>query len=264
MLRTMLVAIAAVWIGTRRSRRRPRTNTARMREPARHRRIARHRGGRYGRAALRRAVQPQQPAQRRRSGPHLRRWAAASPTQQVLAALAAHCTKATFFMVGRQAMADPEWPRRSPPGAHDRHPHLVASQHEHHTPARAGRDRPRLQRRAGAVGAPIAPFFRFPYLVQDETMLAHLRAQPGGLLDRHRSVRLPARAILTRRPRHPRQGCVAARRASSCSMMCSPRPRVRSRRCSTNCMRAASASCTWSQGNGRDRRCSTMRSWPSR
>ena len=28
-----------------------------------------------------------------------------------------------------------------------------------------------------AVGAPIAPFFRFPYLVQDEAMLAHLAAR---------------------------------------------------------------------------------------
>ena len=35
-------------------------------------------------------------------------------TQEVLAALAAHCTKATFFMVGRNAMADPEMGRRSP------------------------------------------------------------------------------------------------------------------------------------------------------
>lgn len=97
-------------------------------------------------------------------------------TPEVLAALAAHCTKATFFMVGRRAMADPEMAREVA-----RQGHTVGSHTWSHrnmttlTPMHA-----RAEIDLGfsavrwAVGAPIAPFFRFPYLAYDEAMLSHL------------------------------------------------------------------------------------------
>lgn len=98
-------------------------------------------------------------------------------TQEVLAALAAHCTKATFFMVGRNALADPESAQEVARQGHTigthtwshRNMSTITSQH-----ALAEIDLGFSAVRK-AVGAPIAPFFRFPYLVQDETMLAHLR-----------------------------------------------------------------------------------------
>ena len=49
-------------------------------------------------------------------------------TQQVLAALADHCTKATFFMVGRRRDGrSGAGPGSSPPGAYHRHAHLVGA-----------------------------------------------------------------------------------------------------------------------------------------
>ena len=97
-------------------------------------------------------------------------------TQEVLAALAAHCTKATFFMVGRNAMADPEMAQEVARQGHTvgthtwshRNMSTITPQH-----ARAEIDLGFSAVRK-AVGTPIAPFFRFPYLVQDEAMLAHL------------------------------------------------------------------------------------------
>jgi peptidoglycan-N-acetylglucosamine deacetylase len=84
----------------------------------------------------------------------------------VLDALDAQCTKATFFVVGRMALADPdmvqEYVRRGHTvGAHTwSHANLA-----HLTPLRA-RTEIELGFSAvqGAMGKPIAPFFRFPYL----------------------------------------------------------------------------------------------------
>ena len=97
-------------------------------------------------------------------------------TQDVLAALAAHCTKATFFMVGRRAMADPELAKEVARQGHTVGTHTWSHRNMSTlTPlhARAEIDLGFSAVRK-AVGAPIAPFFRFPYLVHDEAMLAHL------------------------------------------------------------------------------------------
>ena len=75
-------------------------------------------------------------------------------TRPILETLAAHCTKATFFLVGRMAVADPEMVRICPPRPHGRHPHLVARQPAGHvTGAGAGGNRAGLQRRAGRDGS---------------------------------------------------------------------------------------------------------------
>jgi len=87
-------------------------------------------------------------------------------TRPILEALAAHCTKATFFVVGRMAVADPEMVQE-----YARQGHTVGTHTWSHanlqalSPARA-----RAEIELGfsavqsAMGRPIAPFFRFPYL----------------------------------------------------------------------------------------------------
>jgi len=87
-------------------------------------------------------------------------------TRPILEALAAHCTKATFFVVGRMAVADPEMVQE-----YGRQGHTVGTHTWSHanlqamSPARA-----RAEVELGfsavqaAMGRPIAPFFRFPYL----------------------------------------------------------------------------------------------------
>jgi peptidoglycan-N-acetylglucosamine deacetylase len=100
-------------------------------------------------------------------------------TQQVLAALAEHCTKATFFMVGRRAMADPALAQEVARQGHTVGTHTWS--HRNMSTITTGHALAEIDlgfsavRRA--VGAPIAPFFRFPYLVQDEAMLAHLASR---------------------------------------------------------------------------------------
>jgi len=99
-------------------------------------------------------------------------------TQQVLAALADHCTKATFFMVGRRAMADPALAQEVARQGHTVGTHTWSHRNmstitTNHALAEIDLGFSAVRR---SVGAPIAPFFRFPYLVQDEAMLAHLGA----------------------------------------------------------------------------------------
>jgi peptidoglycan/xylan/chitin deacetylase (PgdA/CDA1 family) len=100
-------------------------------------------------------------------------------TQEVLAALAVHCTKATFFMVGRNAMADPDMAQEVARQGHTIATHTWSHRNmstitPQHALAEIDLGFSAVRR---AVGTPIAPFFRFPYLVQDEAMLAHLAAR---------------------------------------------------------------------------------------
>ena len=98
-------------------------------------------------------------------------------TKPVLEALAAHCTRATFFMVGRQALADPEMAREVA-----RRGHTIATHTYSHQNMRAiGASRAKVEIEQGfsavrrAIGAPIAPFFRFPFLADSQAMMEHLR-----------------------------------------------------------------------------------------
>ena len=102
-----------------------------------------------------------------------------SHTKAVLDALAAHCTKATFFLVGRMAVSDPEMVRE-----YARRGHTVGTHTWSHanlqalTPLRA---RQEIELGFSAVqkamGHPIAPFFRFPYLRDTPSMVTHLEAR---------------------------------------------------------------------------------------
>jgi len=98
----------------------------------------------------------------------------------VLEALAAQCTKATFFVVGRMAIADPEMVQE-----YDRHGHTVATHTWSHanlahlTPLKARTEiELGISAAQQALGRPVAPFFRFPYLSappSSSMYLAHRR-----------------------------------------------------------------------------------------
>ena len=87
-------------------------------------------------------------------------------TAKVLEALEQHCTKATFFVVGRMSIADPDMLRKVAAGGHTIGHHTWSHQNQ----------KTRSMQRAIAefelgvsaveavIGRPSAPFFRFPYL----------------------------------------------------------------------------------------------------
>lgn len=98
-------------------------------------------------------------------------------TEAILAALAEHCTKATFFSVGKMALGYPEIIR-----AVSKAGHTVGTHTWSHKALRKlktfeeGRDE--IERGVSAVrravGGPISPFFRFPTLVDTPETIAHL------------------------------------------------------------------------------------------
>jgi peptidoglycan-N-acetylglucosamine deacetylase len=100
-------------------------------------------------------------------------------TQAVLDALTAHCTKATFFMVGRMAVAYPHMVRKVAEGGHTiaahtwSHPNLKARS----APSAAGEIELGISAVSEALGRPMAPFFRFPYLADSKAMLDYLKSR---------------------------------------------------------------------------------------
>ncbi|MEL7050075.1 MAG: polysaccharide deacetylase family protein, partial [Pseudomonadota bacterium] len=98
-------------------------------------------------------------------------------TLKVLNALERHCTKATFFMVGRMAVTDPALVKEI-----DQRGHTVATHTWSHK--NLGRQSKASATReielgvsavSAALGKPVAPFFRFPYLSDPKRMQAHLK-----------------------------------------------------------------------------------------
>jgi peptidoglycan/xylan/chitin deacetylase (PgdA/CDA1 family) len=102
-----------------------------------------------------------------------------SHTRAVLAALDAHCTKGTFFLVGRMAVADPDMVKE-----YDRRGHTVGvhtwshANLTHLTPLKA---RHEIELGFSAVqlalGKAPAPFFRFPYLAEPRSMTLHVQGR---------------------------------------------------------------------------------------
>jgi peptidoglycan/xylan/chitin deacetylase (PgdA/CDA1 family) len=82
-------------------------------------------------------------------------------------------------MIGRRAMADPEMAMEVARQGHTVGTHTWS--HRNMSTLSAPHALAEIDLGVSAVrkavGAPIAPFFRFPYLVQDEAMLAHLAAR---------------------------------------------------------------------------------------
>jgi peptidoglycan-N-acetylglucosamine deacetylase len=119
-------------------------------------------------------------------------------TKPVLEALAAHCTKATFFLVGRMAVADPEMVREYARQGHTIGIHTWSHVNLHSiTPLRA-----RTEIELGfsavqqAMGKPVAPFFRFPYLADSKSMTTHLQERHVGIF----SIDIDSKDYRTRDP----------------------------------------------------------------
>jgi peptidoglycan/xylan/chitin deacetylase (PgdA/CDA1 family) len=100
-------------------------------------------------------------------------------TRAVLKALAQHCTKATFFMVGRMAFADPAMVREVASQGH-----TIGSHTWSHTKLQGlSSDKAKDEIELGlsaisqALGAPIAPFFRFPYLRPSQAAVDYLKTR---------------------------------------------------------------------------------------
>ena len=103
-------------------------------------------------------------------------------TPAVLKALEAHCTKATFFMVGRMAVADPAMVREVA-----KHGHTIGSHTWSHAKLQVlDLDKAKIEVELGLSGvsralqAPIAPFFRFPYLRPSTESVQYLKSRNVG------------------------------------------------------------------------------------
>jgi peptidoglycan-N-acetylglucosamine deacetylase len=119
-------------------------------------------------------------------------------TKPILEALQAHCTKATFFSVGRMALADPEMVREYARFGHTVGIHTWSHANLHSiTPLRA-----RMEIELGfsavqqALGKPVAPFFRFPYLADSKSMTIHLQERRIGIF----SIDVDSKDYRTRDP----------------------------------------------------------------
>lgn len=95
----------------------------------------------------------------------------------VLNALERHCTKATFFMVGRMAVSDPDMVQEIHRRGHTVGTHTWS----HKNLARQSQKSATREIELGisaisaALGQPVAPFFRFPYLAATKRMIGHLQ-----------------------------------------------------------------------------------------
>ncbi|HEX5958846.1 MAG TPA: polysaccharide deacetylase family protein [Hyphomicrobiaceae bacterium] len=100
-------------------------------------------------------------------------------TRPILAALAAECTKATFFMVGEMARAHPQMVREVVAHGHTVGTHTWS----HRNLAGLTPERMKEQIEAAfatvekAAGTPIAPFFRYPYLSSSRTSVSYLKGR---------------------------------------------------------------------------------------
>ena len=100
-------------------------------------------------------------------------------TLAVLKALDAHCTKATFFMVGRMAVADPEMVQEVASRGHTVGAHTWSHAKLQGLAADKAKDEIELgfSAVAQALHGPIAPFFRFPYLRPTPAAMDYLKAR---------------------------------------------------------------------------------------
>lgn len=97
-------------------------------------------------------------------------------TPAVLKALAAHCTRATFFVVGRMALAEPELLRETALQGHTIALHTWSHRKLTSTSAAKATEEIELGHSVveKALGQPVTPLFRFPYLAAPHSMLNYL------------------------------------------------------------------------------------------
>jgi len=166
-------------------------------------------------------------------------------THKVLEALAAHCTKATFFSIGKMAAGLPEIIRDVAKAGHTigthtwSHADISKLKNEADWKAEIEKGVSAVRR---AVGGPIAPFFRYPVLKDTKESLAHLAS---------RNIAPPISTASTSSSATPRgsrsrswRGWRRWVRASCCSTTSSPSRRKRSPRCSPSSRPGDTRSCT--------------------
>ncbi len=100
-------------------------------------------------------------------------------TMPVLKALDAHCTKATFFVVGRMAISDPALVRETEKRGHTIGTHTWSHMDLRKTnPTRAkGEIELGFSAVSRALGHPASPFFRFPFLSSPKSMQDYARSR---------------------------------------------------------------------------------------
>lgn len=102
-----------------------------------------------------------------------------SYTRPVLRALAEECTKATFFMVGRMAAADPATVKEVAAAGHTVASHTWS--HANLAPNGLMKGRREFEMGLAAVnkalGRPAAPFFRYPYLNENRFVTAYTKSR---------------------------------------------------------------------------------------
>jgi peptidoglycan/xylan/chitin deacetylase (PgdA/CDA1 family) len=104
-------------------------------------------------------------------------------TKSILDALDAHCTKATFFMVGWRALTQSNLVRGIARRGHTIGTHTWSHQNLANLDPAAARTEVELGISAvqWALGAPAAPFFRFPYLSDPRSMIAYVKSRNTGI-----------------------------------------------------------------------------------
>lgn len=119
-------------------------------------------------------------------------------TRNILKALADHCTRATFFMVGRMAASDPAMVKEVAEAGHSVGSHTWS--HKNLRAASFAKGEQDFEMGVSAVnralGTQATPFFRFPYLGDNRQIGEHLK-------DRHISawwVDVDSKDYLTRDP----------------------------------------------------------------
>lgn len=102
-----------------------------------------------------------------------------SHTAPVLKALDNHCTKAIFFSVGRMALSDPAMLKEVARRGHTIGTHTWS----HKDLMKIGTARAKAEFELGfsavtkALGQPVAPFFRFPYLSEPNSVAAYAKTR---------------------------------------------------------------------------------------
>ena len=104
-------------------------------------------------------------------------------TQPILDALDAQCTRATFFMVGSQALGDPDMVRQVINRGHTVGNHTWSHANlRKSTPLKARQEiELGLSAVTAAAGQPVSPFFRFPYLADTKAMLGYSQTRGMGV-----------------------------------------------------------------------------------
>lgn len=132
-------------------------------------------------------------------------------TLPILDALDGACTKATFFVVGRMALVDPETLKEI-----DARGHTIGTHTWSHKNLRGASEKVAIQEFelgvstiSKALGKPIAPFFRFPYLNDSKTMIKHLRERHTAVF----SIDIDTYDYRARNPAQVRQRVMAGLKA---------------------------------------------------